>query len=370
MADMTLRHSPFPPLRVVERRKRSASPVPTLKETLVPFADAVPWPVIVVDDAGLVLYLNPPMQQRGLRLADMADRQFTALFPEYAAVLRGEPPWLTPQDSQVTRHGASSAVHERVWVRRLPKGACVIVSDETQMRELQISQAQTARLASLGFMLVSVSHEIGNPLAAIHSMLQILQSRRGVSPDVLKRGLGTINSSVRRLIAISRKLNSFSRTGEELPAAFAVDAAIDEAAAVFSYDSLGESVGLVHHRQAQARVFGHVGQLQQVFYNLFLNAAQAMGGGGSIVVEVLCDDTKVKVNVRDSGPGLAVGDLHKVFEPFFTTKRSGESTGLGLTISQEIVQEHCGTLYAENHPEGGALFRLALPLHAEDQPCR
>jgi two-component system, NtrC family, sensor kinase len=366
---MTLRHSPFPPLRVVEPRRRSASPVPTLREALVPFADAVPWPAIVVDDDGLVLYLNLPMQQRGLRLADMADRHFTALFPEYAAVLSGEPPWLTAQDAQVTRHGATGALHERVWVRRLPKGACLIVSDETQMRELQISQMQTARLASLGFMLASVSHEIGNPLAAIHAMLQILQSRRGVSPEVLTRGLGTISSSVRRLIAISRKLDSFSRTGEELPAVFAIDAAIEEAAALFSYDSLGETVGLVHHRQAQARLFGHVGQLQQVFYNLFLNAAQAMGGRGTIVVDVRCDGVKIEVHVRDTGPGLAVGDLHKVFEPFFTTKRNGESTGLGLAISQEIVQEHHGTLHAENHPEGGALFRLALPLHTEDPPC-
>ncbi len=367
---MTLRQSPFPALRVVEPRKRSTIPQPTLKEALVPFADAVPWPVIVVDEGGVVLYLNPPMQRRGLCLAEMTERHFTVLFPDYAAVLSGEPPWLTPQEVQVTRNSASSTVHERVWVRRLPKGACLIVSDETLVRELQISQTQTARLASLGFMLASVSHEIGNPLAAMHSMLQILQSPRGVSPEVVTRGLSTISSSVRRLISISRKLNAFSRAGEELPAPFAVDAAIDEAATVFSYDSLGETVNLVHHRHAQALVFGHVAHLQQVFYNLFLNAAQAMNGRGTILVEVLIDDTKVRVNVRDSGPGLAVGDLHKVFEPFYTTKRGSESTGLGLAISQEIVQEHRGTLYAENHPEGGAVFRLVLPLQTQDNACR
>lgn len=365
---MTQRLSQFPPLQVVVPRKRTSGPVPTLREALVPFADAVPWPVVVVDEAGLVLYVNAPMQQRGLRLEALADRHLTALFPEYTAVLRGEPPWLTAQDVQVTRNTASGPVHEHLWVRRLPEGACIIVNDETQMRELQISQAQTARLASLGFMLASVSHEIGNPLAAIHSMLQILRSRRGVSPDVLARGLGTIASSVRRLIAISRKLNAFSRAGEDLPAPFAVDAAIDEAAAVFSYDSLGETVELVHHRHAQARVFGHAGQLQQVFYNLFLNAAQAMGGRGTILVEVLREDARVLVSVRDTGPGLGVGERHKVFEPFYTTKRGGESTGLGLAISQEIVHEHRGTLHADNHPEGGALFRLALPWHAEENP--
>ncbi len=363
---LTMRPGSSPPLRVVKARD-AASVVPRLKQVLIPFADAVPWPAIIVDEAGTVLYLNRPMQQRGASLDDTEDRRLAAMFPEYVGALVGDVPWLTPQDAAVTTARGGSPVHERVWVRRLPKGACIIVSDETRLRELEMGHAQTARLASLGFMLASVSHEIGNPLAAIHSMLQILQSKRGVSPETMERGLANIAGSVRRLTAITRKLNSFSRVGDEEASAFAVDAAVDEAAAMFGYDSLGEAVELVHHRDPAALVFGHCGQMQQVFHNLFLNAAQAMNGRGTIVVTVTRADGVVHVSVRDTGPGLPAKQSHKVFEPFYTTKRNGEGTGLGLAISLEIVQEHQGTIRADNHPEGGAQFHVCLPLHYPPQ---
>ncbi len=336
--------------------------IPTLKGTLVPFAEATPWPVIVVDAAGRVLYLNSLMENaRGMSLSHLVERDFVHLFPEYAAVLVGEVPWMTPQDASVVRTHKGVPVHERVWVRRLPHGACLTVVDETRIRELETSQAQTARLASLGFMLASVSHEIGNPLAAIHSMLQILQSRRGLSPETTERGLNTMAASVRRLMAISRKLNSFSRVSSEPPSDFSLDAAIEEATTVFGYDSLGETVELIHHRDPDARLFGQLGELQQVFYNLFLNAAQAMKGQGIITVRVWREGAVVHASVHDTGPGIPTQDLDKVFEPFYTTKRKVGSTGLGLSISQEIVQEHGGSIRAEAHPNGGALFHLCLP---------
>lgn len=337
-------------------------PIPSLKGTLVPFAEATPWPVIIVDEAGRVLYLNSVMESaRGMSLSQLGDRDFVKLFPEYAKVLVGEVPWMTPQDAAVVRSHKNLTVHERVWVRKLPRGACLTIVDETRVRELESSQAQTARLASLGFMLASVSHEIGNPLAAIHSMLQILQSRRGVTPQTTERGLATMAASVRRLIAISRKLNSFSRVSAEPPAEFSLDVAIEEATAVFGYDSLGETVEVIHHADSEALVYGQSGEVQQVFYNLFLNAAQAMKGQGMITVQVRRQGAVVHATVHDTGPGIPTQDLDRVFEPFYTTKRKVGSTGLGLSISQEIIQEHGGSIRAEAHPEGGALFHICLP---------
>src|SRR5205814_7215097 len=95
--------------------------------------------------------------------------------------------------------------------------------------------AQTQRLAALGFMLASVCHEISNPLAAIHSMLQILQSKRGVSPETLDKGLASIASNVARVLAITRKLGDFSRVGADAPAPVVLDAAVESALALLRY---------------------------------------------------------------------------------------------------------------------------------------
>ena len=336
-----------------------------LKQVLVPFADAVPWPAIVVSESGAVLYLNEALRSvEGSAAVEVEPRHLQQMFPHYFAELRGEVPWLTAQDVAVSYNRAGRVVHERVWVRPLPKGACLIIIDETRAHELEVGHAQTARLASLGFMLASVSHEISNPLAAIRSILQILQSKRGESPATIQTGLVNIASSVRRILSISRKLNLFARVGDESSSVFRVDTAIDEAVALFGYDSLGETVEVDHQPDQSATVCGYSGQLQQVFYNLFLNAAQAMKGLGTIHIVSQCvPPAHVEVIIYDTGPGLAVAHLQRIFEPFFTTKPGGEGTGLGLAISLEIVHEHGGSINAENAAGGGAQFRVRLPRH-------
>jgi C4-dicarboxylate-specific signal transduction histidine kinase len=340
--------------------------VATLRETLMPFADSVPWPVVVVDEAGLVLYANDAMRAAGRQVPDKGPRSLAHLFPEYFSAMRGAPsPWLVQQDFVVTRALAPGLeIHERVWVRRLPKGACLIVMDETRLHHLESAHAQTARLASLGFMLASVSHEIGNPLTAMHTMLQVLQSKKSIAREDLESGMRHVASNVRRIVAITRKLNAFARAGTEPAAPFAVDAALAEAAVLLGYDSLGESVQLIHEPCADAWTFGHADQLQQVFHNVFLNAAQAMHGAGTIAVRTRVLERTVEVAIRDTGPGLPADARNRVFDPFFTTKPSGEGTGLGLAISYEIVHEHQGAMAADNHPEGGALFTVTLPRHA------
>ena len=336
--------------------------LPHLRDTLTPFADSVPWPVIVVDNSGVVMYVNAAMRASGRELPATGARTFDKLFPDYFAALKGEPCWLTQQEAVVSRNiSPILKIHERVWVRNLPVGACLIIMDETHLHHLESAHAQTARLASLGFMLASVSHEISNPLAAVHSILQVLQSRKENSPATLEKGLRNIASSVRRILAITRKLNGFARVGNVAATAFSIDSAIEEAASLFGYDSLGETIELVHAPNPQAWVFGQADQLQQIFHNIFLNAAQAMHGAGSIWVNTIVLPNVIEIAMRDSGPGLAPDIRTKVFEPFFTTKPSGEGTGLGLAISREIAHEHAGFIRADNHPEGGALFVVTLP---------
>jgi C4-dicarboxylate-specific signal transduction histidine kinase len=217
--------------------------------------------------------------------------------------------------------------------------------------EKETVNAQMQRLASLGFMVAGVCHEVSNPLAAIHSMLQILQSKRGVTPETLEKGLASIS------------LN-FSRVGSDAPAPVAVDSAVEEAIALLRHSSCAAGVRVEYGGAPGTAVLARAGNLQQVVFNILLNAAQAMDGEGVIDARAQKTDGRtLALSLRDSGPGIPGEHLARVFEPFFTTKQAGEGTGLGLAISYEIVQELGGTIRAFNHPEGGACFELLLPLY-------
>lgn len=228
-----------------------------------------------------------------------------------------------------------------------------------------LDSAQTARLAALGFMVAGVCHEVANPLTAIHSMVQLLQSTSPLSREMLERGLSNIDTNVKRVLTITRKLNEFSRTSPDPRSALAIDDPIQQALQSLGEDPRFRRVSITHERSAALCIYGVRDQLAQVYANVLINAAQAMEGVGQIVIRTRKVDRRAEVLVRDTGPGIAPGHLPHLFEPFFTTKPTGDGTGLGLAISNEIILEHGGSMHAENHPAGGACFRIVLPLHGD-----
>jgi signal transduction histidine kinase len=212
-------------------------------------------------------------------------------------------------------------------------------------------------------MVAGVCHDVSNPLAAIHSMLQILQSKRGVSAETLSRGLSSIAANIDRVLAITRKLGHFSRVGTEAPSPVAIDAAMEAAAALLRHSDQGPEVAFAYRGAPGAMVRARPGELDEVLFNILLNAVQAMGGKGRIEAEArVAPDDVALISIRDTGPGIRAEDLPRVFEPFFTTKAPGQGTGLGLAISYEIVHELGGEIRATNDPRGGARFELELPL--------
>jgi signal transduction histidine kinase len=108
-------------------------------------------------------------------------------------------------------------------------------------------------------------------------------------------------------------------------------------------------------------VKGNPGKLQQVFLNLFLNARDAMEGGGTLTVRTLVNDSTACVEIADTGPGIPRDHLARIFDPFFTTKGAKKGTGLGLSVSYGIVEEHGGVIEARSEPGEGATFRLEFP---------
>lgn len=335
---------------------------PDIGEILTSFFDDLPWPALLVNERGHVTFVNKEAKNRGRMPNVIADTHLSELFPDYYAALRGDDPWLVTQDVEVT--SPRSGTCERVSVRRLSLGACLIVSEPPPAREFDLGGAQTARLAVLGFMVAGVCHEVANPLTAIHSMVQLLQSAKPLPPETLERGLTNIAENVRRVLNITRKLNSFSRAGSNDKTLLRLDQPINDALQNIQQNSLFHDIEVMRSSGEELWIVGDCDQLEQVFANIFLNAAQAMNGSGRLAISTRqLNPLQAEVAIRDSGPGIAPGHLPRLFEPFFTTKPAGHGTGLGLAISSEIVIEHGGNLRAENHLAGGACFYVTLPLH-------
>jgi C4-dicarboxylate-specific signal transduction histidine kinase len=314
--------------------------------------DALPVAVAVVDGRGAVVAANPAMRAR----AATAHGNFATRFPDYHAALGGD--LATARELEVMRAAGGGAVREQLAVRQSGTHAIVTVIDD-----LPGADPQTTRLASLGFMVAGVCHEVSNPLAAIHSMVQILQSRRGASPEMFERGLASISSNIGRVLGITRTLTDFSRVNGEAMRTIALAQAVEEAASLVRHQT-GPNALVVEVAVADdALVRARPGELEQVVFNILLNAAQAMDGRGRVAVLGERRGARVALAIRDEGPGIRAEHLGRIFEPFFTTK-NGDGAGLGLAISSEIVHALGGELRAENDPAGGACFRVDLPAAA------
>jgi two-component system, NtrC family, sensor kinase len=245
-------------------------------------------------------------------------------------------------------------------------GRLVIVDDITDRVELEAQLSQADKLSSIGLLAAGVAHEVNTPLAVISSYTQMLSKQ--LQGDPQKSGLlEKITRQTFRASEIVNNLLNFSRTSGT------------EIGNVDVNKVIGETLALLEHQLKVAKVEveqelapklqpiqGNAGRLQQVFLNLFLNAKDAMQGGGRLRVATSNGDG-VCVLVSDTGSGIAPEHIQRIYDPFFTTKtspRDGQprGTGLGLSVTYGIIQEHAGKIRVESHPGAGTTFILDFPL--------
>ncbi len=324
--------------------------------------EIVPLPAIVLEDDGKVVFTSAGSAGVS-REGNSDDQSLEERLSTYLDALAGPKPWLVFQEREITRRTQDGqAVHEKLFVRPFPNRNCIFVLDQTELGRLQLSNLQTTRLAALGFMIASVSHEISNPLASIHSIVQLMRSDSQLDRELLELGLNNISTNVKRIIEISRRLVTFSRMGDEPRTVFPIDSVIEESIKSFGQGSTYKRIVFDYSSDERAVVFANIGQMREVFVNLFVNAAQAMEGRGRITVKTCAlESGAVRVTVSDEGAGIAPKLAERIFDPFFTTKPSGQGTGLGLSVSAQIVQEQGGRLWFEHKPNAGAIFHIELP---------
>jgi GAF domain-containing protein/CheY-like chemotaxis protein len=235
----------------------------------------------------------------------------------------------------------------------------------TRLRDTQAQLVQAAKMSALGQLVSGVAHELNNPLSVVIGYGQLLLGRE--LPQHLRRPVELMVSQGDRMAKIVRGLLFFARQRPPERVPVQVNQAVDDTLAM-RINQLSLS-GIVVERcftDDLPSIAADAQQLQQVLLNLFLNAEQAIletKRAGRIVVRTSLVDAQraVRIEVVDDGPGIAADALPHVFEPFFTTKEVGNGTGLGLSVSYGIVQEHGGRLSVESRP-GETIFTVELPI--------
>ncbi len=275
-----------------------------------------------------------------------------------------------------TRDGNRVEILLSMTARRRPDGLVTeyegIAKDITHHRQMLRQLLRADRLASLGQLSAGVAHEINNPLGLILGYTQFLIRNEPASSDKVE-DLRTIEKQTRNCKKIVEDLLNFARqTGTSktrVNLRESMEAVIEVIRKQLELDNIAIQA---HYDRELPDLAGDAEKLKQVFMNLLINARQAIHKGGRIVVNVGLDGSgqQALVTVADDGPGVPADIREKIFDPFFTTKPTGQGTGLGLSVSYGIIEDHGGTIEVAGASPSGAEFRIRLPLHTEgDAPA-
>jgi signal transduction histidine kinase len=245
-------------------------------------------------------------------------------------------------------------------------GRIVLVDDITERVSLETQLSQADKLSSIGLLAAGVAHEINTPLAVISSYAQMLTKQmRGDAK--LTPLLERITQQTFRASEIANGLLNFSRTSTTEFRETDLNQVIRDTLTLVEHQFKTARITVAMELSGELpRIHGNPGKLQQVFLNLLLNAKDAMPQGGQLRVATVVNG-HVEALIADSGSGIAPEHLKRIYDPFFTTKttpKPGErrGTGLGLSVSYGIIQEHAGKINVESIVGSGTTFHLEFPL--------
>jgi PAS domain S-box-containing protein len=244
-------------------------------------------------------------------------------------------------------------------------GSIVLVDDITERMELESQLSQAEKMSSIGLLAAGVAHEVNTPLAVISSYAQMLSKQ--LQGDEKKSGLlEKITRQTFRASEIVNNLLNFSRTSGTEFAEISIDKVINETLALLEHQFKTARIKVEREETPDLpMIYGNAGKLQQVFLNLFLNAKDAMSSGGTLTVKT-SNGNGVHILIADTGSGIAQEHIERIYDPFFTTKNAANGerrgTGLGLSVTYGIIQEHAGKIRVESARGEGTRFYLEFPL--------
>ena len=367
--------------RDVTQRKRAEERVLEQAALLNKAGDAI----LVIDLEGNLTFWNqsaerlygwPAMEEPRPQKLDVVGPGDLGRFEEARRVTLEKGEW-AGEFSQTTRDGRDLIVESRWSLVREKDGQAramlLINSDVTEKKKMEAHFLRAQRMESIGTLAGGIAHDLNNVLTPILMSLKLLRDTEGSPPEDL---LETLETSAHRGAGIVQQVLSFARGVEGERAVLQVKHPLNEVIRI-ARDIFPPNIQIRASMAAELwPVTGDPTQLHQVFMNLFLNARDAMPGGGRLTASAenaeidenyarMQPDAHagkhVVVSVADSGSGIAPAVLARVFEPFFTTKEVGKGTGLGLSTAQAIIRSHGGFITVYSEPGKGTCFKVHLP---------
>lgn len=238
-----------------------------------------------------------------------------------------------------------------------------------QLRKIQAQFMQSEKLASLGRLASGVAHEINSPLTGILTFSHLLMRKLKDNPE-LQRELELIVRETTRVSTIVRGLLDFARESKPQKRPCNINELIVHTLSLVEHQSVFHDIRIVKNLDPQvAMVLLDANQIQQVFMNILLNAADAMPAGGTLTITstMAPEDSFVQVRFADTGSGIPEKNLHRIFDPFFTTKADKKGTGLGLAVSYGIIERHRGHIEVQSEEGKGTTFTIKLPQQAFEE---
>jgi two-component system NtrC family sensor kinase len=297
--------------------------------------------------------------------------------PEYGGVgrLRSYPMVYVRRDGEVVEGTLSAAIiYDTKGNTIASVGSFVDLRDRLEMeralRRTQEQLLQSEKLAAMGRLTSQVAHELNNPLYGIMNTLELLKTE--ISPQSKRRKiLEMAHSETIRLSDMLHKMLSFSKPDQEERQPVDINSVLDEILLLHEkqlreYDiqtdsEFSENLGLVDASK---------NQLRQVFLNMVANARDAMPNGGALKVTTSQNADVIKIEISDTGMGIAEENIGKIFDSFFTTKDEVKGVGLGLSVCYGFIKDHGGDVQVKSQVDSGTTFTITLPVYGADKTVK
>jgi PAS domain S-box-containing protein len=372
----------------LEERDRVLTELNAERERLRVILDSMPVGILVADTEGNVVLSNPVVERiSGRRVPPRVPHpEWTVFSREGKRVSDAQLPLVrvlqsgTPVLSEEYQYDRADGRHVPVSIACSPirdeygavSGAVVAIADLSLQKQSETALIQSEKLAAVGRLAASISHEINNPLEAITNLLYLMRVEGGLDSNAITY-LSMAEQELARVSQIASQTLRFHRQSIA-PRAVAPEELVTSVVALYQGRLMNSSIGVVHQHRGAELVTVYEGDIRQVLNNLVGNAIDAMRGGGRLVLRTReshnwrTGEPGVRILVADTGQGMDAATRLRIFEAFYTTKGIN-GTGLGLWISKGIVDKHRGLLHVRSRSEGaatGTVFSLFLPRAATE----